>query len=375
MTFKNLFVAVSVVVAALAMACGGGRDIADSGVGGGSGGGSCVGCGGGGAGGGSGGGGGAGGGSGGGGGGGVGGDAGFVDFQVRQLRSSATYGQKVRLNDVVVTAVGRLFRGAQGDYTAEFWVADQANLQNGIYVNKFFSDKARYTDGGLIANWTPQPGDILTIEGIFSRYSNFTDRHGFRPTVGSGFDTISSVKPNPPFSITYKSSGPAPLPISVAAPFGDAQQGNTKANPEYAGTYVSLSGPVTITSTTNPAIARLKKVGGAVTISGYNGFEVGGSGYSGVLVDNFFTFAFSDAGTGLTDNGCDYLRYKQDAGTTSVTFGTISGVWDTYAHPYCEDGGSAASNCFKNPNPNLDGGYTYVLWPTRCSQDLPGVVQ
>ena len=389
MTLTKLSVAVAFVAAALSLACGGGRGDTDGGTGGGAGGGGCIGACGGGAGGGT--GGGAGGGTGGGAGGGAGGggggflnDGGTADFTVANLRPSANFGQKVRLNNVVVVSVGDPSVGSQGDSVFDMWVADQGDPSSGIFIAKTFFDPAFYSDGGAFDAYVPVAGDIVTVEGVFGRFQSYNNNRGSRMAVGSGFDMVTN-NVSTILKVTFQSSGAAPLAQIVTAPFGDAMAGTVRPNPERAGVYVTIPGPITITNARPTAMERYVIQSGVPTRVGWNGFEVGGNGFSGVLVADRYTDRFRDAGAGLSDNGCDYLSWAQDAGTTSVTFSSISGVWDTYTHAYCQDGGTRVPgeyigsgqcrNVAGHIPGTVDAGYTYVLFPTRCAQDLPGTVQ
>jgi hypothetical protein len=104
------------------------------------------------------------------------------------------------------------------------------------------------------------------------------------------------------------------------------------------------------------------------------GFEVTG----GILVNNFATFdaQFSDGGSLLR---CDWRQIALDAGVgRTVTFPNgISGVWDTYSHASCRDGGVSCSDGLVNRNagivPDTTNDFTYVLYPTDCA-DLRGQV-
>ncbi|MFL5320489.1 MAG: hypothetical protein ACJ790_12585, partial [Myxococcaceae bacterium] len=270
---------------------------------------------------------------------------------------------------VVITNVGVSSTGSQGDYSVDMWVADQSDLTQTIYVNKFFTDIALFSDGGVYPKYLPQPGQVVKIEGVFSRYSNFADRTAYRQGISSGFNLFPAPGGSNKLKITVSDTTVTPpTATDVPSGFGNAQGGAVQADKSFQGQYVHIPGSLTITNANPTALERFRSTtdGGPDFVSGENGFEVTG----GVLVDNLFTFR--DAGT---ETGCDWLKAAQSGQTVTFPNG-ISGVWDTYSHSYCLDGGSGSScRSSKGFVPGTDAGYTFVLYPTRCSVDLVGTAQ
>lgn len=91
-------------------------------------------------------------------------------------------------------------------------------------------------------------------------------------------------------------------------------------------------------------------------------------------MNNYKTYrGFGDGGV-----GCDWRAVAGDGGTVTFPNG-VSGIWDTYAHAPCVDGGTAsgcfATKAFVPGTVGADGGavnYTYVLYPMDCANDLAG---
>ncbi|MBX7112741.1 MAG: hypothetical protein K1X64_00305 [Myxococcaceae bacterium] len=334
-------------------ACGPARPKSDAGTGGGTGtggGGACVGnCG-------------TGGGSGGGGGGtggGTGGGSsgvdggGLRDVTVAQARQATFCTDNVKLTGVVVTALDNVFQGGQGDYTAQFWVADPNNPGNGIFVDKFYNDEPKA--------YAPQIGDVLTIEGFVQRNSKYDDRVAYRTVVKSQFGCGIGATGK----LVITKTGTMAALNDPAAPngFGTNSDGGTlKANRDLAGSRVSIPGPLTLTDATP---ARMKRLGGTNTV--YFGFEVTG----GILVNNYKTYdrSFSDGGSEIR---CDYGAMVRDGGTVTFPNG-IKGVWDTFSHAPCYDGSSSGS-CKRDAGfvPATTTDFTYVLYPQNCNADLVG---
>jgi hypothetical protein len=98
------------------------------------------------------------------------------------------------------------------------------------------------------------------------------------------------------------------------------------------------------------------------------GFEVTG----GILVNNFKTYDQQWSDGGLVR--CDWRQIALDAGSGhSVSFPNgISGVWDTYSHASCRDGGVGCNDGALHRNaglvPDTNNSFTYVLYPTGCDQ-------
>jgi hypothetical protein len=285
------------------------------------------------------------------------------------LRATGTRGQAVKLEHLVVTAVDSTSRGSQGDYTAYFWAVDPCFPREGIYVDKFFTDP--------VTNYLPQVGDELTIEGLYRQYlPNASDadqtRHAYRPVIKSDFRLgIPGITGK--VTLTKTGTVPPPQDVTVPANFGNANGGAAKANPEYGGARVHIPGPIAISNANPPA---LKQRPDEPEHGAYLGFEVAG----GVLVSNYKTF-----GTTL-DGGsprCDWRNVVNDGGSVNFPNG-IRGVWDTYSHVPCADGGftladgGTASSCSFSARDagyvlGTNNDYTYILYPQDCATDLPGV--
>lgn len=394
MTFRSMILGAAVVATSAAfMACGGRTTTPDAGCvgiacgigggggvsGGGAGGGGGTTGGGGGSTGGGGGSVGGGGGTTGGGGGSTGGGGGSTTIpETIQAAKGSTYPAEVNLKGVVVTAISFAGRsnastdcgttGSKG-VNASFWVADPNNPQQGVWVEKFRCDRD--------VDYFPQVGDVLDIKGMIGFESGFEDRVGFRVMVKSEFDYIPS-KPSGfvceltstpacrPLEIT-KTSTMSPLPVvDVPSTFGGS--GAIKAEPTYSGARIKIAGPLTV-SDANPI--EMKRISGLANDTQYYGYKLS----NGVLVNDFRTFGRSDGGgASLEDGGvslCDIRGVVNDGGTVTFPNGII-GVWDSYTHAACADGGTSTS-CFKNRGvvPGTpDANYTNVLYPTDCADLL-----
>ena len=298
-----------------------------------------------------------------------GGSAAVIDVTIAQSKRQMFCTQRLRLTGVVVTAVDNASLGAQGDYTTTFWVADPANPTNGIYVSKFYTD----TPGP----YAPTIGDVLTIEGYLGTDSKFTDRTAYRFLIksqfgcGTGFNGVLAITKTGTMAALADNTAPSGFG-------GNADGGSLKADTELAGTRVYIPGPLTI-SDTSPV--ELKRISLRPNDDTFFGFKITGAavGPGGVLVDNYKTF-----GTSPTDGGaarCDWRArlVSGDAGTVVFPNG-IRGVWDSYAHAPCEDGGTNLFNCKPNfaayvPGTTPDANYTNVMYPLDCANDLAGEAQ
>jgi hypothetical protein len=289
-------------------------------------------------------------------------DGGAWTVTIEDLRGPAVpYGTKVLLQDVVVTAVSFEVQADGGTYNgmwrSEFWVTDPARPEQGMWVRKFYTDPPE-TDRVAI-------GDKLTIEGWFGTEAKHVDRHGYRRGLKSQFDFLPPAeRPGAPMVIvkTAQVAAPADNPVT-AGQFGDAQGGAVKANVESAGARVHVQGPVEIT---DPSPLAFKRISANANDPVYFGFEISG----GILVNNYKTFSAS--------GGCAWRDVALDAGTgQKVVFqGGVKGVWDTFTHAPCADGGTAF-NCFREEGrvPGADAGFTMVLYPQSCDDFVGGVVQ
>jgi len=312
----------------------------------------------------------------GGGGGTTGGGGGTTIPATVQEAKAATFPTKVALQGVVVTAISFAARSTSANLcagtssagvNAEFWVADPASPQFGVFVKKF------RCDGDV--DYFPHVGDVLNISGVIGFESSFTQRIGYRTLVKAEFDYIpmkpagyvcalSSTPPCEPLVISLTGTM-APLPVNDQ-PVTFGANGAIKAEPALKGARIKIAGPLTIANIVPEALHRVSAAGAADTR--YYGFELS----NGVLVNDFRTFD----GARLEDGGvshCDQRWIVADGGTVTYTNG-ITGVWDTYTYAACVDGGTDLFNCFANKGavPGVpDSGYTNVLFPTDCADYAP----
>lgn len=282
---------------------------------------------------------------------------------IAELRSGdIRYGQSVKLENVVVTAISYKQQGSAGDWQADFWVADPNDPASGMWIQKEYQD--------LPKAYETQLGDVLTIEGWYGTnkpFDYFDFNQAYRQVVKRQFDFVQSGGKPMNFTVIEAAGAPlADVDTSSVPGFGDAQDGNARANQEFGGARVSIPGPLKLTNT-DPTPLDIYSLGERVSSAG---FELTG----GILVaDN------------QTDNTCDWREIAADAGrfNQEVVFPNgVSGVWDSYSHSPCLDGGTGGG-CFRAsgyvPGTSFDGGtqpnrWTNVLWPQDCA-DLQGVVQ
>ena len=299
-----------------------------------------------------------------------------------QAAKASTFPTRVNLQGVVVTAIsfarvsgsanncthlandGGLSKGVN----ASFWVADPNNSQFGIWVSKF------RCDGDV--DYFPRVGDVLNISGIIGFESSFTQQDGYRIRVKSEYDFIpskpagyvcelTSTPTCEPLTIT-RTGSIAPLPVvNVPSTFGG--NGATKSDPTYSGVRVHIAGPLTVTNANPTPMHRVSALGAADTT--YYGYQLS----NGVLVSTARTFD----GYALEDGGvshCDVRWVVNDGGSVSFANGIV-GVWDTYTHASCTDGGTNPYSCFNNrgsiPGDPADANFTNVLYPTDCSDLTP----
>jgi hypothetical protein len=272
---------------------------------------------------------------------------------------SVTEVKHVTVQGVVVTEISRIDDRNTAGITADFWVADPASPQNGIFVQKFRDDPEN--------NYRPAVGDVLTITGFFQNKSRFNDREGYRKVLKNNFDVRGGGAIVPlVITRTGTQAAPADVPVSIDAGFGNADGGTARANIELLGARVHIAGPLTLTNPNPMAFKRLSALAGDTV---HYGFEVSG----GVLVNNNSTF-----GTSPTDGGtprCDWrARVNEDAGTVTFPNG-IRGVWDTFTHAPCMDGGTNTFSCFNDAGviPGTSNNWTSVLYPEDCD-DLQGTI-
>ncbi|MDP2271053.1 MAG: hypothetical protein Q8N23_09375 [Archangium sp.] len=288
-----------------------------------------------------------------------------------QAAKASTYPAKVALQGVVVTAVSFARRSSSANLcagtssagvTADFWVADPASPENGVWVQKF------RCDGDV--DYFPVVGDVLNVSGVIGFESPFEQRVASRIMVKSEFDFIpskpqgyvcalSSTPPCEPFVVT-RTGTMSPLPV-VDQPNTFAAAG-FRAEQALKGARIKIAGPLTVASITPEALHRVSALGAADTR--YYGFELS----NGVLVNDFRIFD----GAQLEDGGvsrCDVRFAVADGGTVTFPNG-ITGIWDTYAFAPCLDGGTDIFNCFAGRGtvpPSPDSGYTNILYPTDCA--------
>lgn len=307
-------------------------------------------------------------------GGGTGGGGGGVIATTIAAAKASVFPAKVNLQGVVVTAVsfGRASNAStfcSGTSTrginASFWVADPNNPQIGVWAEKFRCDRD--------PDYLPQVGDVLDLSGIIGFESMFVQQEGYRTMVKSEFDFIpskpigyvcelTSSPPCEPFVVT-KIGVMVPLPVvNVPSSFGGG--GAIRAEPAHVGARVKIAGPLTLT---NPNPEAMHRNSAFVNDTRYFGFQLS----NGVLVNNFRIFE----GATLEDGGvshCDARYVVLDGGTFSFPNGIV-GVWDTYTHASCTDGGINLTACFNNAGtvPGTDAGFTHVLYPTDCADQTP----
>ncbi|AKQ67532.1 hypothetical protein A176_004444 [Myxococcus hansupus] len=283
------------------------------------------------------------------------GDGGVQTVTIREARLLEDRPQII-LEGVVVTTVARVSTNAQG-VSADFWVADPNNPQDGIFVQKFRTDPPN--------TYVPVRGDVLTIQGYVQNNSRFTDREGYRKVLKNNFDFRGTGEATP-MTITKTNTMTAPndVEVSITNGFGNSDGGSGRPNQEYLGARVHIQGPLTLTDANPTALKRLSAIEGDDI---HYGFEVSG----GVLVNNNTTFGTTqDGGTPR----CDYRVIVNDGGSVTFPDG-IRGVWDTYTHAPCVDGGTSTFSCFNDAGviPEANNTWTTALFPEGCN-DLPAEV-
>ena len=167
-----------------------------------------------------------------------------------------------------------------------------------------------------------------------------------------------------PLEVTKKGTMAALPDSMVDGTFGEA--GAVRANPTFAGSRVKIVADLTISAANPLALRRASMVPGD---DRYYGFQLS----NGVLVNNYLTFARFEADGGILADGgtspCDFRLVALDGG--SVTFSSVSGVWDSYTYVGCSDGGTLEkdSRCFPKRYwvPGTDAGTTNVLYPMSCA--------
>ena len=224
-------------------------------------------------------------------------DGGLTVESVKGARFCQEY---VRVENAIVVGIENSVRGGQGDYNVQFWVVDSTNPTRGIMVDKFYTDAP--------GPYLPRLGDIVNLNGYVKRYSRFNDRTAYRTVFGSTFGcTGVDAGSNPTSRRVELVDAGAAVPVNtVPSGFGDAMSGDSRPNPELAGTRIRIPGPLSLS---DPNPTAFKRVSLVTTDTVHFGFEVTG----GVLVNNYRTFDFT-ATDGGGRMGCDYRAYANDAG-------------------------------------------------------------
>ncbi|QQR46868.1 hypothetical protein JKA73_12700 [Myxococcus xanthus] len=285
------------------------------------------------------------------------GDAGIQTVTIREARLLDDRPQII-LEGVVVTTVVYVSSKDTG-VSADFWVADPNNAQDGIFVQKYRTDPP--------TTYVPARGDIVTIQGYVQNNSRFRDREGYRKVLKNNFDFRGASEATPMvITKTGTMTPPNDIAVSIDNGFGNADGGAGRPNLEHLGVRVHIQGPLTLTDANPMAMKRLATPDGGEDTMHF-GFEVSG----GVLVNNLTTFGTTtDGGT----SRCDYRDMVNDGGSVTFPDG-IRGVWDTFTHAPCMDGGTSTFSCFNDAGviPGTTNTWTTVLYPEGCD-DLQGVV-
>ncbi|MFP2961569.1 hypothetical protein ACLEPN_28130 [Myxococcus sp. 1LA] len=289
---------------------------------------------------------------------GTGGDAGVQTVTIREARLLDDRPQII-LEGVVVTTVAYVSSTNSDGISVDFWVADPNNPQDGIFVQKYRTDPPN--------TYVPVKGDVVTIQGFVQNNSRFRDREGYRKVLKNNFDFRGAGQATPMvITKTGTMTPPNDVPVSIDTGFGNSDGGTGRPNQEYMGARVHIQGPLTLTDANPMAMKRLATPDGGVDDVHF-GFEVSG----GVLVNNNSTFGTTrDGGTPR----CDYRVIVNEGGSVTFPDG-IRGVWDTFTHAPCMDGGTGTFSCFNDAGviPGTTNTWTTALYPEGCD-DLPAEV-
>jgi hypothetical protein len=278
------------------------------------------------------------------------------DFSIAAAKCANICGEHLQVREVVVTAVEEAFIGTQGDGRARFWVQDTRDNRQGLWIFKDFNDLPR--------TYQPRVGELLNIRGFYKSQFSTWDRFGYRRQLGNGC-SAAVRNDGGVLEIEVMDAGVMTLPVTAMPGFGNSMNGNSRPNPELGSTRVFIPGPVTLTSPTPVALARISSDGG---VGGFNGFEITG----GVLVNNFFTFGETRDGGSVR---CDWRAIAADGGMVTFPNG-LAGIWDTYTHAPCIGNPSCGGDRDAGyvPGTQPTNAFTYVLYPTDCAE-LQGQVQ
>ncbi len=263
---------------------------------------------------------------------------------------AATLPAYIELKGVVVSAVWSVVRSTASATCAEsgtsgigaaFWVAEPNHPTDGLFVSKFRCNSP--------PEYEPAVGDVLDLSGYIGRQSAFDDVEAHRVVLKDQYDFLSP----PPVTCTT-SEGCTPLIIvkkgTTSAPSATSIQDIdiaslfTQARPDLLGARITLSNQV-IVSGRPLALKRLSAVDDDV----YRGFLT-----PAILVND-----------SKTAGACDYRQFAADGGL--VQFQRITGIWESYAHAPCLDGGTAACVRASGQVPGTDAGFTHVLYPLSCA--------
>ncbi|MCK8496326.1 hypothetical protein OWM54_05075 [Myxococcus sp. MISCRS1] len=281
------------------------------------------------------------------------------------LRTTAERGDRVSLNNVVVTAVSNIQKGSSGDIIARFWVVSPCFPKEGIYVDKYYTDHETTVAG----KYEPVVGDVLDITGLYREFLPDGDdnvpagRDAYRPVIKNDF-RLNVSGATGKIAFNKRGSGQVLADNEAPANFGNAEGGTAQPNPEYAGSRVHIPGPITITNARPPAFRQYPD---DPTNDNYLGFEVTG----GVLVANYKTY-----------QTCDLRVSADDGGTVTFPNG-IRGVWETFTNTPCVDGGTTTTDAGTRFTcndygdgviPGTENKFTYVLYPMNCDPDMVGTV-
>jgi hypothetical protein len=284
-------------------------------------------------------------------------DGGLLVVTLQDLRGTAIpFGANVQVQDVVVHTVSYSKAGTSNppDYRADFWVSDPANPPYGIWVSKHYND----TPGPYL----PAPGDKVTITGYFGTISRYSHETGYRRQIAAKSGTTGFLQMN--ISAPVQVAVPSEVNV-VPGVFGNADGGTARPDPEYAGSRVFIQGPVEIS---DPRPKAMHRISANPDDPVYYGFELQG----GILVNNSKTFSLT--------GDCPWQAIAVDAGTQGqkvVFAGGVKGVWDSYTHAPCEDGGTNPFTCGRNLDgqiPGTQNTYTFAVYPQSCADFVGGEV-
>ncbi|QSQ16627.1 hypothetical protein [Myxococcus landrumensis] len=286
---------------------------------------------------------------------------------IGNIKANGKRGDIIDLDNVVVTAVKDFDKGDQGDFIARFWVVDPCFPMEGIYVDKFYKDKA----SAAAPDFQPAVGDVVRIKGWFRRFNaNGRDgapelREAYRPVIKSTYLLNVSGVTVGDMIVAKKETDRQILPDNeVAAGFGNADSGKEKPNADFAGLRVHIPGPLSVTNVRPPS---MKSQPDNPTNTTYLGIEVTG----GILVSTSKTYR--------SDN-CKIMETVDDGGTVTFPKG-IRGVWETFTNVQCSDAGTTTTlpdggtstrcNAYGDGVvPGTTNNFTYVLHPMDCDTDL-----